>query len=428
MNLAIRDALIVTQNEKREVIRGDLLVEDGFISQVGTVDSAADREIDAGGDILIPGLINTHNHVSMSLMKGMVDDIPFEDFLERTFEVDGRRGEEDLAAGASLGLLEMIRGGTTTFVDLYYSQDIIAKEVERAGIRGVLCWAVLNEEFTTQSGTPLDNCRRFLDDYGDSELIVPGVGPQGVYVCSEGTLRGARELADEKGAPLTVHLSETRKEVYEFKERTGERPGEHLHRIGFLGPGCIAAHSAWLTLSEVRMLASSGTSVSTCPVSNMKLATGGLPPLPEMMESGVNVSLGTDGSSTNNSLDMFGEMKTLSLLHKCFRWDSTVLPCQQVLDIATVNGARALGWGDRLGSIEEGKMADLVLVDGQAPNMVPSEPRNVVSNLVYSCSSHDVKTVICNGKVIMQDRSVLTMDEKEVKRRAEGAVRHLTDG
>ncbi|HUV25351.1 MAG TPA: amidohydrolase family protein [Methanomassiliicoccales archaeon] len=414
MSTAIRNALIVTQDRSRRVLRGDILIEEDRIQAIGDVREDADIEIDAKGDIVIPGLVNAHTHVSMSIMKGIADDLPFSDFLDRVFAIDGKRTSEDIAAGTRLGLMEMIAGGTTTFVDLYYSQEIIAHEVESAGIRGVLCWAVLDEQFTTQEGVPIDNCRRFYHDFAESELVYPGVGPQGVYVCSDETLLKASDFALEKNIPLTFHLSETRGEVYDYKEKVGKRPVEHLHDIGFLSENCLAAHSAWLTLREVRLLAENGVSVATCPVSNMKLATGGVAPIPEMLDAGVNVSLGTDGSTTNNSLDMFGEMKMLALLQKSNRWDATVLPAQKVLDAATIDGARAIGLGDQTGSIELGKKADLVILDGKAPNLNPIRMDKLASTLVYSASCLNVKTVLCNGRTIYLDREFMTLDEGKV--------------
>ncbi len=425
MSLVIRNAFIVTQDSERSLMRGDILVEGDRIAAVGDVRGGADIEIDAEGDVVLPGLINAHTHVSMSVMKGMADDLAFPDFLDRVFAIDGRRRPEDIAAGTKLGLMEMIAGGTTTFVDLYYSLDIIAREVERAGTRGVLCWAVLDEEFTTQEGVPIENCRRFYDDFKGSDLVYPGVGPQGVYVCSDETLMRASELAMEERIPLTFHLSETRGEVYQYSEKVGRRPVEHLHDIGFLNQRCIAAHSAWLTLREVRLMAENGASVATCPVSNMKLATGGVAPVPEMQAAGVNVSLGTDGSSTNNSLDMFGEMKFLALLQKSNRWDATVLRAQEVLDTATVNGARALGMGSELGSIEVGKKADIIVLDGGAPNLNPLTMENMVSNLVYSASCLNVKTTICNGHLLYLDGEFQTMDLERVLKDAREASEYL---
>ena len=425
MRTLIKDAYIVTQDPSREIIQGDILVEDGLILKVGKVYDSADREIDASGDIVIPGLINTHCHVSMAILKGIVDDLPFDRFLERVFQVDERRTEKDILAGARQGCVEMLRSGTTTFVDLYYAQDIIARAVEEMGIRGILGWAVLDPEFTTQSGTPMDNCKRFHQSHRGSSRVVPAVGLQGVYVCSTETFLDAREYALANDLLLTFHLSETRKEVSDCKRKEGKRPADYLDGIGFLNDHCLAAHSAWLTMNEVRQLADAGTKVSSCPVSNMKLATGGVAPIPEMLQNDVTVSIGTDGSTTNNSLDMFGEMKTLALLQKSSRWDPAVLPAQKVLDLATIDAAHAVRMGDSIGSIEVGKRADMVILDGTAANLRPLRPDNIVSNLVYSSCGLNVKTVLCDGVVVMEDRQLVSVDEEEVLNTAEEAAREL---
>jgi 5-methylthioadenosine/S-adenosylhomocysteine deaminase len=426
-SLLIKGAHVVTQNASREQIQCDVLVEDGLIRKVGKVLSGADEIIDADGDILIPGLVNAHSHVAMAIMKGVADDVTFPKFLDRVFAIDSDRHEEDIMLGAQLGLAEMIRSGTTTFVDLYYSEDVIAKAVTESGIRGVLCWAVLDEEYTTQKGVPLDNCKHFHEEFKHVPRITPGIGLQGVYVCSPETFMAAEEFSQRTGALMHFHLSETRKEVYDHKAKTGMRPAEHLESIGVLSERCLAAHAAWLTINEVKALARNKCSVATCPVSNMKLATGGVAPLPEMFTHGVNVSLGTDGSTTNNGLDLLAEMKTLALIQKCYRWDPTVLPAQQVLDIATLGGAKALGMANAIGSIEEGKKADLVILDGKAPNLRPMRPDNLVSNIVYSGNSSNVKTVICDGNVVMRDRKILTMEESMVLAGSERAIKGLLE-
>jgi 5-methylthioadenosine/S-adenosylhomocysteine deaminase len=424
-SILVKGGQVVTQNAMREVVVADVLIEDGRIVKVGSVKESADEVIDARGDIVMPGLVNAHTHVAMAVMKGIADDLPFGDFLDKVFAVDARRQEKDIDAGARLGCLEMIRSGTTTFVDMYYSEDVIAKAVEGSGLRGVLCWAVLDQRFTTQKGVPLENCKRFHAAHKGRRRVIPGIGLQGVYVCSEETFLGAKEFAMENDLLLHFHLSETRKEVYDHKDKTGRRPAEWLSEIGFLGPQCLAAHAAWLTINEVRALARAKASIASCPVSNMKLATGGVAPIPEMLVEGVNVSLGTDGSTTNNSLDMFGEMKVLALLQKSNRWDPTVVRAQQALDFATCNGAKAIGLGNVLGSIEAGKMADIVILDGASPNLRPKLPSNIVANIVYAGNPGDVKTTICDGQVLMRDRRFLTLDVERVLADAEIAGREL---
>ena len=422
----IRDAWIVTQDEKRSILKGDIVVDGDKIVSVGTkYKGDADKEIDASSDIVMPGMINTHTHVAMAPLKGICDDLLFPDFLNKVFKIDSDRTDYDLEMGAKLGCAEMMRGGTTTFVDLYYSEDVIAKAVQEAGIRGVLCWCCLDEQFTTQKGNPLNNCKHFYETHKDMRKIIPGVGLQGVYVCGEETCVGAKEFAEEKDLPLNFHLSETRGEVNNHKNSTGLRPAEWLDKIGALTPKMIAAHSAWLTMNEVRLMGAAGMSVSLCAVSNMKLATGGVAPVPEFLQNGVNVTIGTDSNNTNNSLDMFSEMKIAGLLHKSARWDATVAPAQQLLDFCTINGAKAIGMADKLGSIEPGKYADIVILDGKAPNMRPFLPENIVANIAYSASSLNVKTVLCQGDVVVEDSKIKTLDMPAVLDASEGIWKSL---
>lgn len=415
MITAIRDAWIVTQDPNRNILKGDVVIENDIITSVGgRYNGSVDRDIDASGDVVMPGMINTHTHVAMAPLKGVCDDLAFPDFLDKVFKIDSDRTDHDLDMGTRLGCAEMMRGGTTTFVDLYYSEDVIAKATQDAGIRGVLCWCCLDEQFTTQKGNPLDNCKHFYETHKDKRKIIPGVGLQGVYVCGEETCVGAKEFADKKDIPLNFHLSETRGEVNDHKKKTGLRPVEWLDSIGALSPNMIAAHSAWLTMNEVRLMGAAGMSASLCAVSNMKLATGGVAPLPEFLQYGVNVTVGTDSNNTNNSLDMFSEMKILGLLHKSSRWDATVAPAQQLLDYCTINGAKAIGMSDKLGSIEKGKYADIVILNGKAPNMRPLLPDNIVANIAYSASSLNVKTVFCQGDMVVEDGRILTLDMPEV--------------
>jgi len=426
MLTVIRNARIVTQDASRRIVNGDVVIKDEKMISVGPVfNGTADEEIDASGDIVMPGLVNTHTHVAMSVMKGAADDLQFPDFLDKVFAIDSDRTDKDIEIGTKLGCLEMIRGGTTTFVDLYYSEDVIAKATEQSGIRGMHCWCVLDEQFTTQKGNPLDNCRRFCDSHKGMKKGRVGVGLQGVYVCSEDTCKGAKQLSDELKVPLHLHLSETRKEVNDHKKKTGKRPAEWLYGLGVLSERTVAAHSAWLTMNEVRLMGKAGMSIASCPVSNMKLATGGVAPIPEMMKNNVNVSLGTDGSTTNNSLDMFSEMKILGLLQKSSRWDATVTPAQTLLDIVTINGAKAIGMGNETGSLEPGKYADIVILDGKAPNLRPMLPENIISNLAYSASSLNVKTVICQGDIVMKDRKIMTLNEQNVIDASEDAWKQL---
>ena len=425
MSILVKGGLVVTQNWKREVLKGDVLIENGKIASVGHAKARPDEVVDASGCIVMPGLINCHTHVAMSLMRSIADDVKLDKFLDKTFAIDAKRTPEDVAVGATLGCLEMARSGTTTFVDMYYSEDAIAKSVEEVGLRGYLGWTVLDEKFTTQKGKPIKNCEDFIRSHKGRPLIKPLVALQGVYVCSDETLMEGKELAAKEKTFCHYHLSETRLEVYEFQKLKGKRPVEHLAEIGFLSKGDLAAHSVWLTINEVRALARAEVNVAHCPTSNMKLASGGIAPLPEMFHEGVNVSLGTDGCSSNNTLDMFLEMKFASLMHKAHRWDAAVLPAQKCLDMATVDAAKCIGADKELGSIEPGKKADLIILDCAVPSMVPTRPDNVVANLVYASPSHAVRDSIIDGKFVLRDRKIVNLDEMKFLEKADVAADQL---
>ena len=427
LSILVKGGLVVTQNWKREVLKGDVLIEGDRITGVGHVKTRPDEVIDASGCIVMPGLINCHTHVSMALMRSVADDVKLEQFLDKTFAIDAKRTPEDVGIGAALGCVEMARSGTTTLLDFYYSEDVIAKAVEKIGLRGYLGWTVLDEKFTTQKGKPIKNCENFIVAHKNKPLIKPIVSVQGVYVCSDETFMQARELAKRENTFCQYHLSETRYEVYEHKKKTGKRPVEHLEDIGFLAKGDVAAHGVWVTINEVRALAKAGVTVAHCPTSNMKLASGGVAPVPEMLSEGVTVTLGTDGCSSNNSLDMFLEMKLASLVHKAHKWDATVLNAQKVLDMATIDAAKAIGAEKELGSIEAGKKADLVIIDAKKASMAPTRQDNVIANLVYASPSHAVRDTIVDGRFVMRDGKIMTINEAEVVTAAEHAAQELVD-
>jgi len=423
----VKDTLVVTQDDRRRVVRGDVLVEGDTIAGVGPDLGPADRVIDGRRRVVMPGMVNAHGHIAMHAMRGVADDMPLEAFLERTFAVDARRTSQDIEAGARLGALELLKTGSTACVDLYYDQDAVARGLASIGVRGWLGWAVLDEKFTTQKGAPLANCEAWAGRARDIPRVTPMVAPQGVYVCGEETYHGARELAERLGVPLHTHLSETRPEVYNHKAATGARPVEWLAKIGFLCPRLSAAHLVWVTMAELDLLSKAGVCAVHCPTSNMKLASGGVAPVPEMLERGMHVGLGTDGASSNNSVDMFGEMKQAALLHKSARWDARLVTAQQALDMATRGGAAAVGALDRLGSVEVGKQADLVLIDRGKPSVAPLREDNLVSALVYGGGTDIVDTVLVAGEVVLEGGRPTRADAGEVVRGAEEAAAALME-
>src|SRR5256886_9353627 len=425
MSLLLRDGLIITQDEKRRLVSGDLLVEDARIVAVGEVDRTADEVIDCSGYAVLPGFITLHTPVANTLLRGVADDVPLEEMLPKASAIDAKLTRRDVQIGALLGCVEMIRSGTTSFHDLFYWEDEVARAVRESGMRGFLSWVTLDESKTTQQGSPLKNADAFVAKQKGDPLVTPSVGVQGVYAASEETFRKAKEIADRHGVRMHMHLSETRGEVEGHRAATGLRPIEWLEKIGLLDPRVTAAHCVWTTMNEVRSLARPGVSVAHCPVSNIKLASGGVGPVPRMPQEGVVVGLGTDSPISNNAMDVFADMKIASLLHKATRWDARAMPAQAVLDLATIGAARALHVDSELGSIEVGKRADLAVVSLQGAHTTPFYPETLISQLVYSCRGSDVRATIVDGQILMADRVVRTVDEAEVVSRAQETAREL---
>ncbi|MGP8017611.1 MAG: amidohydrolase [Thermoplasmata archaeon] len=418
-----RGGLLVTQDPKRRVVRGDLRVEGGRVSSVGDVGKApADEEVDASGYAIVPGFVNAHTHVAMSLLRGIADDRELAGFLETLFVVDARRTEADVEAGARAGIAEMLLSGTTSFLDLYYFEDAVARAVESLGIRGFLGWAVLDPELTTQKGVPVENARAFIERWKDHTLVSPLVAPQGVYVCGKETWLRAREVAQSAGALVHYHLAETRREVHEHQTKTGRRPVVWLEEIGFLGPRQVAAHAVWLTGEEIGLLARQGVGIAHCPSSNLKLASGGVAPVVELRAAGATVGLGTDSVASNNSLSMLREMHIAGLVQKNQRWDATCLSAQELLDFATIEGARLLGRAADLGSLEVGKQADLSLFRLDHPTLLPARPEAIVSHLAYSASDEAIDSVYVGGVPVVRHRNLVRADWASIRREGEAAA------
>jgi 5-methylthioadenosine/S-adenosylhomocysteine deaminase len=421
-----RDALVVTQDRERRVVRGDVRIEGGRFTHVGPGASTEGAEVvDARRFAMVPGFVNAHTHVAMGPLRGLADDRDLGGFLERLFAVDAKRTEADVEAGALAGVAEMLLTGTTSFLDLYYFEDAAARAVDSLGARGFLGWAVLDPELTTQKGAPLDNASAFLERWRHHPRIQPLVAPQGVYVCNESTWMGAKELAERHHTLVHYHLSETRREVHEHEAKTGLRPPLWLDKIGFLGPDQVAAHGVWLMRREIETLAKRSVGVAHCPSSNMKLATGGVAPVREMRECGVTVGLGTDSVASNNSLSMLREMHVAGLLQKHQTWDAAVLPAQVLLDMATVEGARLLGRSEELGSIELRKRADFSLVRLDHPSMVPARPEALVSHLAFSASEEAVDSVYVEGECVVRHRELVRRPWEPIRLGAEAAAQSL---
>jgi len=430
MSILIENGTIVTQNKNRDVFSGSLYIEDNKIKKIFKEELSIDADliIDASGQIVMPGLINTHTHLPMTLLRGYGDDMLLSEWLKTCiWPVEARLSSESVKTGSELGLLEMMQSGTTMFFDMYFFEDVIAKTVESLGLRAVLGFAFIDTGTPEYSADQLfDKAEEFVKTYKDNDRIKPALAPHGTYTCGPDTLRNVRTLADKYNVLIQTHCAETRDEIYDVKKQFGKRPVAQLMEYGLLDSDVILAHCGWITKNEINDMKQTGVKVSHCPVSNMKIATGGYAPVPELIESNVCVSLGTDGAASNNTLDMFETMKFTALLHKQHRWDPKIVPAQTVFDFATIHGAKALGMSDRLGSLEEGKLADVVLLDLNTPRLTPCH--DPISHIVYAAHGSDVRTTIVNGTPLFLDNEVQTIDERNVLTRAQIQAKHLTNG
>ncbi len=378
---------------------GSVGVDGNRIVYVGAEVSDAERVIDAGGKVLMPGLVNTHGHVAMTLLRGYADDLPLMTWLEdHVWPFEAKMTGDDVARGTALGIEEMLLGGTTSFVDMYGFEERVAEEADRLGIRALLGAGVLDASIERYEET----LRRLLVAAA-TDRVRAAAGPHAPYTCNPDTLKRVKELAEKYDLPLVVHLSETEDEVRMIRERYGKTSTEYLDELGLLGPRTIAAHCVHLTDGDIAILKERGVHVSHNAQSNMKLASG-VARVTELLRQGVNVSLGTDGACSNNDLDMWEEMRAASYLQKVTERDPRVLPAYETLRMATVYGAKALGYND-LGFISEGALADFILVNVDTPHMQPIH--NIVSNLVYSGKASDVDTVVVDGKILVEDGRLL---------------------
>jgi 5-methylthioadenosine/S-adenosylhomocysteine deaminase len=428
MSILIKHSTILTQNDSRQQLQGDVYIEDQRIVEISKkpLSIEANYKIDGTKKLILPGLINTHTHIPMTLFRGYGDDMLLKDWLaQRIWPVEAKLNKKYIESGTELGLLEMIASGTTSYLDMYFFEETIAKVTEKIGMRGFLGFALIDfdtPEFKASELIP--QCEQFVKRWKANALISPVVAPHSTYSCNPETLQKSLEVATKHGVPLHTHCSETRDEVYDVEKRYGVRPVEQLKKIGLLQKGTILAHCGWITKNEILEMKNAGVVVSHCPVSNMKIATGGYAPIPELLDLHVPVGLGTDGAASNNTLDMFETMKFCALVHKNHRWDPTVLPAQTVVDLATIGGATCLGLQQTLGSLEEGKTADLIMIDLKKPHLTPLH--DPVSHLVYAARGTDVCTTIVNGQPLMIDNEFLTIDMQETLARAEKDAQELT--
>jgi len=427
--ILIKNALILNPTDDFKG-KHSLLIKNDIISEIAQEidESNVDKIIDADGKILLPGFVNTHTHLSMTLFRGLADDLSLDSWLnDHIWPMEANLNGDYCYIGALLGAVELIKSGTTTFSDMYFYMEDVARAVDEAGIRAVLSYGMIdfgdeerrNNEIQ-ENLTLFENCNGMADG-----RIKVFLGPHSPYTASEELLIKVRELADEYNMGIHIHVSETQKEINDVSEEKGLRPFEYLDKIGFLGPDVVAAHSVWLSDDEIEIIKKNNVKISHNPCSNMKLASG-IAPVSKLMENDICVAIGTDGASSNNNLDLIEELKTASLLQKVDTLNPKVLTSDEAIAMGTIKGAEALGLDSEIGSIEVGKKADIILIDTEVANMVP-QSSSLSSNIIYSANGSNVDTTICNGKILMENKKLVELDEQEIYNKARKAIKELKE-
>lgn len=428
----IKNCLVVPMDEEFKedgtvYFPGEIGIEGSQIVHVGppgTVsdDFVPDKLIDATGKVALPGLINAHTHAAMTLFRGFADDMPLMEWLNnRIWPLEAKLTGDDIYWGTKLAVIEMLKAGITAFADMYFFMDQVAEAVMESGMRASLARGLTGGENSRKS---LQEAEELLQQWQQpgNDRITFMFGPHAPYTCSPDFLREIIETAKRNGVGLHIHLAETMAEVEDIKKRYGKRPVELMLEVGLFEVPVLAAHCVYLEQHEIEILRDNRVAVSHNPESNMKLASG-IAKIPEMLSQGVTVALGTDGAASNNNLELFGEMRTAALLHKVNKLDPTVVNAYQALQMATTNGAKALGL-EKLGSLKPGYKADLILVDLEKPHFYPHH--DVIAHLVYAAGPADVELVMVDGQILVEDGRVLTLDEEEVYQKVRECVQRIT--
>jgi 5-methylthioadenosine/S-adenosylhomocysteine deaminase len=421
IDLLVRGATIVTMDPERHVIesgyiavRGDQIVRVGQNAQLDYPKGLSARQtIDATGKLILPGLINGHTHIPMVLMRGLKDDVTLDDWLRKfIFPAEARNVTEDYVRwGSRLALAEMIRSGTTTFADMYYFEDAEAEETKAAGLRGYLgeTWIDFPAPDNKSEAEMAAYTEKYLKKWQGDPLIHASVAPHSIYTCSTKTLKDSAALARKYHAPILIHVAEMRKEYMDSLEKNGATPVQYLERIEFLGPDVVAAHCIWTDYADMQILAQRQVGCVHNPSSNMMLASG-IAPVVDQRAAGMRVGLGTDGpAGSNNDLDMMEEMDLASKLQKISHVDPRALGAKGALEMATIEGARALHLEKEIGSLETGKKADFIILNLNAPNAVPIY--DVYSQIVYALKASEVETVVVGGRILLRDGKLLTVNQ-----------------
>jgi len=422
-DILIHRCIILPMKNESFLEDGVLAIKNGKIIFIGksshATDIRAETTIDAKGKVAMPGLINCHTHVPMTLFRGLAEDKPLDTWLkEAIWPLESKLKPDDIYAGALLGCLEMIKGGSTCFADMYFHENMVAKAAAESGLRCVLAQGIFEAGNEMRGKKLLSEAVNFVTSFNmhANGRIHTMLGPHAAYSCSPELLAKIREKASELGVGVHTHLAESRGMFKEFERKSGFSEVEFLEKIDFFDVHVLAAHCINLSRKDMHILSKHRVNVVHVPVANMKLGLG-VARIKELVDSGVNVGLGTDGPASNNSLDMFETMKFAALLQKLAYHDPTVMSAYTVLKMATINGAKALRLEKDVGSLEIGKKADIILIDLSKPHLKPLH--NVFASIVYSARASDVNTVIVDGQVLMENRQVKTLDEHDVVAKVE---------
>ena len=422
-DILIQGCMVLPMARQEFITNGSIAIKDNRITFVGKRSAAnkidAETKLNAEGKVAIPGLINCHTHVPMTLFRGIAEDQKLDSWLKETiWPLEAKLKTGDIYAGALLGCLEMIKSGTTCFADMYFHEDMVAKAVEKSGLRAVLAEGIIGINEKTLGEKMLKASANFAKTFHGhaNGRVTTLLGPHSAYSCSSELLVKVREKAYEIGSGVHTHLAESKKMFCKVQKEHGCSEVEFLDRIGFLKGHTLVAHCIHLSDKDRHVLAQRNINVAYVPVANMKLGLGGAR-INDLVDLGVNVGLGTDGPASNNTLDVFETMKIAALLQKHIYLDPKMLPAKEVLKMATLQGAKALRLESSVGSLEVGKKADIVLVDVSKPHLKPLH--NIYASIVYSARGNDVDTVIADGKIIMADKHMKTLDEQNVMEEAE---------
>ena len=431
VDIMIKNGTILIMDTKNSIInRGFLCIEGDTISYIGTGNDKkfeAKKIIDAKEGLVMPGLINGHTHAAMSLFRGLADDLPLMEWLNNyIFPVESKMDADFVFTGTLLACAEMIMSGTTTFCDMYLFEEEAARAAKMAGMRSLVGEVLY--DFDSPNYGSIENGLRYTESlikkWKNDPLVSIAVEPHSLFTCSPDLLSASNDLSQRYQVPLIVHLAETMNELDEVRKKYGKGPVEHLQSLGLLGPHLIADHCVHLRENDIKILAENGVKVIHNPESNMKLASG-IAPIPDMLAENMIVGLGTDGCASNNNLDLFAEMDMAAKLHKVNTMDTTVMDALTVLRMATIEGARALGISEITGSLEKGKKADVIIVDTKKPHLTPMY--NPYSHLVYAVRGNDVSHSIINGRLLMEDRKLLSLDLYEVMENAREKSGHVLE-